>query len=67
MESLSEDLLPELLRALGNSTHSYAAGVRVSAVNTALRQIGARLPIVNDACDMNVDQLVNVTKMTKAL
>ena len=28
MESLSEDLLPELMRALGDSTYSYAAGVR---------------------------------------
>ena len=60
MESLSYDLLPELLRALGDSTHSYPAGVRVGAVNTALRQLGARLPIVNDACEMNVDQLINV-------
>ena len=40
MESLPEDLLPELLRALGNSTHSYAAGVRVSGVNAALRDLG---------------------------
>ena len=61
MESLSEDLLPELVRALGNSTHSYAAGIRVSAVNTALRDLGARLPLVNEAsCEMNVDQLVHV-------
>ena len=47
MESLSDDLLPELMRALGNSTYSYASGVRVSAVNRALREVGARLPTVN--------------------
>ena len=66
MDSLSEDLFPELLRALGNSTYSYAAGVRVSAVNAALRDLGARLPLINEAsCEMNVDQLVHVFKMTK--
>ena len=66
MDSLSEDLLPELLRAFGNSTHSYAAGVRASGVNTVLRDLGARLPRVDPAsCEMNVDQLVHVFKMTK--
>ena len=67
MESLSDDLLPELLRALGDSTYAYSAGIRVSAVNTVLRQLGARLPVVNDVCEMNLDQLINVTDMTKAL
>ena len=61
MESLSEDLLPELLRALGDSTYSYAAGVRLSAVKCTLREVGARLPIVNDECETNVDQLVDGT------
>ena len=66
MDSLSEDLLPELLSALGNSTHSYATGVRTSAVNTVLRELGARLPCVDQAsCEMNVDQLIHVFKMTK--
>ena len=66
MDSLSEDLLPELLRAFGNSTHSYAAGVRASGVNTAVRDVGARLPRVDQAsCEMNVDQLIHVFKMTK--
>ena len=66
MDSLSDDLLPELLHALGNSTHSYATGVRISAVNTVLRELGARLPRVDQtSCEMNVDQLVHVFKMTK--
>ena len=66
MDSLSDDLLPELLRALGNSTHSYATGVRISAVNTVLRELGSRLPRVDrTSCEMNVDQLVHVFKMTK--
>ena len=68
MESLAHDLLPELLRALGNSTHSYAAGVRLSAVNREFCALGARLPLVNEAsCEMNVDQLAHVLTMTKEL
>lgn len=65
MDSLSDDLLPELLAALGNSAMSYASSVQFSATNTAFHSTGALLPCKGGACTLNIDHLVNIMPLTR--